>query len=218
MGIQDAPVRDYQRKEGLIRKVKDRFSVVRIYQRDRNIIEFRHPVRVAKLSAEVGKIVGLKNLDEYKVAACLHDVGKCHEDVEPLMRITRGERYSEERRTIVTTSHTRLGPQVLELLEQFADFRELPYNPDLARELCLYHHPEIDIDRVKRPLEVKILSIVDKYDAMTSGEEDRKHKTPDTPESALVKIADLVDLGILDREITHVFVEECLKRELPKFN
>ncbi len=209
---------DFSEYERLIRRILKRIKTIRIQNQEVRIITNSHPARVALGSVKIGAKLGLDRLDEFVFATMLHDCAKHHEDVEPLLKHFHGKKFpTDELRRIVTEAHTRLGPAMIRLILDYDSCSDLPVNVELCEQISRFHHPEIDKDRAKRRTEVKIASIVDKFDAMTSGEDERSHREkPYTPERAVYELWTKASEGFLDSELTRLFVVDCLGMELPK--
>ncbi|MBX4188133.1 MAG: HD domain-containing protein [Candidatus Doudnabacteria bacterium] len=207
--------------EHLIIKVGKRYREVKIHNRPMQIFMDEHPMAVGKSAVQLGRTVGLteRELLELAVAAPLHDVGKAHEDMAGLLRWFTGKPLTMKLRKIVTKTHTRLGPKMLDLIEEFEGFDGMPYNRRLAEEICLYHHPHIDPQRKKRSTQVKIVSITDQFDARTSVGVQRSHKKSCMSyEVAAREMLLEAEQGWLDRDLTRIFFEECLKLKVVNFS
>lgn len=207
------------RRQALIPRVKERYAVLDLgNERSVHVIQNQHPFRVGTSSSQLAKVLGLTNLPELEMAAYLHDAGKAHEDVLPLMKRFRRKSFeNENQRDIVRRAHTKLGPAVLDLIEKTIGFDGFPMDRSLADDICRYHHPEIDPYRCSRRLEVKIVSVVDKFDAMTTceDEEERAHRPPKSEARAVEILWETALKGELDQEVCKVFIEQCLAMPIP---
>lgn len=136
-----------------------------------------HSKRVAQLAAEIAQAMGLRNvrMENIKVAAMLHDIGKIGIDDKILRKPSKLTRYEWGR----IMEHPAIG---LKILEEVA-------MPEAVKEMIYYHHirydrggyPEIG-EQEKIPLEVYIIGLADAYDAMTSN---RPYRNAMTEEMAL---------------------------------
>ncbi len=124
-----------------------------------------HSVNVALLSIVLGRAEGLDETALYTLGLCamLHDVGK----VKIPDDILNKEGNLNEEEFAVMKMHTVHGKKIL--MGQTG-------LPDIATEIALSHHEKMDgtgypsgIGSAQIPYMVRIVSIVDAYDAMTSG-------------------------------------------------
>src|SRR6056297_3578978 len=136
---------------------------------EKHLREEEHSIRVSQLAYELGKALKMKDdrLNMLKTAGLLHDIGKIGIDysiIEKPGRLTE-EEYKEIKK------HPEIGYRILKTSIEYEDISKL----------VLYHHEKIDgsgypkgIKDSEIPLESKIISIVDAFDAMISS---RPYKT-----------------------------------------
>lgn len=122
-----------------------------------------HGLRVVKLASELALEVDLSQDDirQIIVGSFLHDIGKIFLSDEILnspLKLTRDQRAE-------VINHTVLGHEYLK------DVKGL----DIAKDIILLHHERVDgtgypngLLKYDIPLHVRIVSICDSYDAMTS--------------------------------------------------
>ncbi|MGI6778990.1 MAG: HD domain-containing phosphohydrolase [Acetivibrionales bacterium] len=134
-----------------------------------------HSRRVTEYSVKIGKEMGLdeESLEKLEYMAVLHDVGKIGIKDAVLNKQSR----LDDDEFVVMKSHTKVGARIL---EEMKSLRQLAVG-------AKYHHEKYDgtgyHDRLKGeeiPLEARIISVADTYDAMTSDRPYRKglgHKT-----------------------------------------
>ncbi len=164
--------------------------------------EEEHSKRVSQLSYDLGKAINMKGdkLDMLKTAGLLHDIGKIAIDysiIEKNGKLTEKE-YEEVKK------HPEIGYRILKTSMDYEDIAKI----------VLYHHEKIDgsgypkkIKGNKIPLESKIISIVDAYDAMTSLRPYKKSKT--TKEEAIKELIRCSNTQF-DLDIVKVFVEKVI--------
>jgi HD-GYP domain-containing protein (c-di-GMP phosphodiesterase class II) len=142
-----------------------------------------HSTRVAKLSVELGKDLGLNRdqLEELEIACLFHDVGKIKIPDSILMK--RGRLDRPELQEMMR--HTEYGTEILSKAPSL--FRYIP--------AVRNHHEWYDgsgypdgLAGDKIPLAAAIMSLADVYDAMTS---DRPYRNALSEENARRQIADL---------------------------
>ena len=136
-----------------------------------------HSQNVAMLAVAVGEQLSLPApaLRRLAVAGLLHDIGKLR--IAPEILNKPGKLTDAEYRTIKT--HPQAGANILERVGSFAE--EIP--------IVLAHHERVDgggyphgLAGERIPLEARILSIVDVFDALTSW---RAYREPWSHERAL---------------------------------
>ncbi len=142
-----------------------------------------HSTRVAQLSVEMGKEIGLRSaeLEDLEIACLFHDVGKIK--IPDAILLKKGKLDTLEHREM--TRHTEYGAEILSKAPSL-----LKYIPAVR-----HHHEWYDgtgypdgISRDKIPLAAAIISLADAYDAMTS---DRPYREALTEEEARQKIMEL---------------------------
>lgn len=139
-----------------------------------------HSKRVAQYAVEIAQAMGLRNarIENIKVAAVLHDIGKIGIDDEILRKPTKLNDYEWSK----IEQHPTIGIKILEEVKM----------PDTVKEMIHYHHirydrkgyPSVSPD-TQIPLEVFIISLADAFDAMTS---DRPYRKAMSEEIALRNI------------------------------
>jgi len=153
-----------------------------------------HSRKVALLAIAVGERLDLPRpvLRRLAVAGLLHDIGKLHVPVEILTK--PGALTDEEYATIMT--HPQSGADLLGHLGSFDE--EIP--------IVLAHHERVDgrgyphgLTAERIPLEARILSICDVYDALTSR---RAYREPWPAERAL---------ELIERETGAAFDPACAR-------
>lgn len=142
-----------------------------------------HSTRVAQLSVEMGKEIGLTSaeLEDLEIACLFHDVGKIK--IPDAILLKKGKLDTLEHREM--TRHTEYGTEILSKAPSL-----LKYIPAVR-----HHHEWYDgtgypdgISGDKIPLAAAIISLADVYDAMTS---DRPYREALTEEEACRKIKEL---------------------------
>jgi putative nucleotidyltransferase with HDIG domain len=142
-----------------------------------------HSTRVAKLSVELGRNLGLEHgeLEELEIACLFHDVGKIKLPDSILLK--QGRLSDSEQREM--RRHTEYGAEILAKATSL-----LKYIPGVR-----HHHEWHDgsgypdgLAGEKIPRAAAIISLADVYDAMTS---DRPYRTALTASAARREIADL---------------------------
>lgn len=142
-----------------------------------------HSTRVAQLSMELGREMGLgkEELEELEIACLFHDVGKIKLPDSILLK--KGKLDTLEKREM--KRHTEYGAEILSKAASL--FKYIP--------AIRHHHEWYDgtgypdgLAGDKIPLTAAIISLADVYDAMTS---DRPYRDALTEEDARRKITDL---------------------------
>lgn len=141
-----------------------------------------HSRRVGEYAVEIATFMGIKGtrIENIKVAAVLHDIGKIGIEDEILRK--PGKLSPEEWDRI--RQHPSIGVHILEEVEM----------PQSVKDMIEYHHLHYDHsgyppksgDR-EIPMEVHIITLADAYDAMTS---DRPYRRALSEEIALQNIVD----------------------------
>jgi putative nucleotidyltransferase with HDIG domain len=136
-----------------------------------------HSKRVAQYSVEIAQAMGLRSarIENIKVAAVLHDIGKIGIDDEILRKPGKLTEYEWSR----IVQHPTIGIKILEEVKM----------PEPVKDMIHYHHvrydrkgyPTVEPD-TQIPLEVHIISLADAFDAMTS---DRPYRKALSEETAL---------------------------------
>ena len=169
----------------------------------KNKREQRHCQRVGELCMAIGQALKMSpdDLNEIKTAGLLHDIGMIGIDEKLLGR--HGELTETELKEF--KRHPEIGYQILRSVNEFAPIAEH----------ILYHHERIDGKGYPRglrgddiPLQSKIISIADYYDAIADG--GNKAKAAFQP-VAVEKLRE--DAGTrFDKEIVDVFIEKVLNK------
>jgi len=142
-----------------------------------------HSTRVAQLSRELGRAMGLRKeeLEELEIACLFHDVGKIK--IPDSILLKGGTLDTLEQREM--RRHTEYGTEILSKAASL--FKYIP--------AVRHHHEWYDgtgypdgLSGDKIPLAAAIISLADVYDAMTS---DRPYRDALTQENARRKIMDL---------------------------
>ena len=153
-----------------------------------NAIELRdhytvgHTVRVTNVSVEIARALGWdeEKLDEVRMGGVLHDVGKIAVD-DAILR--KPDRLTDEE-----YAKMKIHPQRGEDLLRDVDFLHplIPY--------CLYHHERYDgkgypfgMKGDDIPMEGRVISVADTFDAMTSNRPYRKGLDPEIAIAELEK-------------------------------
>lgn len=141
-----------------------------------------HSYRVSVYACTIGAEMGLNEarIEDIRAAALLHDIGKLDISREILYKAARlsGEEYEE------MAAHVRKGVGLLE-----------PVGGSLRRviPIILSHHDKFDgsgtnsIKGTDIPLEARIISVADVYDALTSDRPYRKAMNPFEARDAIVQ-------------------------------
>lgn len=132
-----------------------------------------HSIRVAELSMEIAKRMGIKDYQSIYEIAKFHDIGKLKIDSKILFK---PDRLTDEEFDIIKT-HPKLG---VEIMSDYFDKNDL--------NVILYHHENVDGSGYYQktvkdiPLFSKIIRIADVYDALISS---RCYKDAYSKEDAL---------------------------------
>ena len=141
-----------------------------------------HSKRVEEYSVMIAQEMKMQSnrIDNIKVAAVLHDIGKIGIDDEILRKPSK---LNEEEWSRIM-QHPSIGIRILEEIEM----------PQAVKDMIQYHHVRFDLkgypmsDIYKEiPMEVHIISLADAYDAMTSN---RPYRPAMAEEVALQNILD----------------------------
>jgi len=143
-----------------------------------------HTQRVMKYSVAIGELMGLsaKELEDLKLAAILHDIGKIGVRDDVLLKQAR----LDEDEVRKMNRHTEYGAEILRHVSQLRDIV-----PGVRS-----HHEKYDgsgyPDKLKGdaiPLIARIIAVADTFDAMTTDRPYRKGLTPETAFEELQKQA-----------------------------
>jgi putative nucleotidyltransferase with HDIG domain len=144
-----------------------------------------HSDLVTGYALQLGKELGLTaaRLEALEWAGRLHDIGKCRQDWEPIIR--KPGRPSEQE-WLVIRQHPIEGARLAEKMEF------LPHTAGVVARIVRAHHERWDgqgypdgIGGEDIPLESRILGVADAYEAMTGP---RAYQRRRTPESALQEL------------------------------
>lgn len=155
-----------------------------------------HSRRIADMARQIGERYGLETeeLDALECAALLHDIGQINN-----FDFIKEERELSVEEKIQVEEHSILGEQ---LAKQVA-------NVGSAALWIRWHHERWDgcgypdgLSGESIPLPVRILSVVDTYDALTH---DRPHRPAMSPEAAVHEIQKMAGV-MLDPNVVQVFM------------
>jgi putative nucleotidyltransferase with HDIG domain len=186
-----------------------------------NLLFYAHPYtgdhsrRVGTLARETARRIGIPEwkLDQVVYAALLHDIGKIAVDeriLEKPGKLTDAE-FSEIKK------HPSYGEQIL---SQISDLNE-------ASKWVRHHHEKLDgngypdrITRVDIPIESKLISVIDAFDAMTDNQADghkRLYREPVSVEHALDELKRCSG-SQFDAEIVRQFIQVVREVETREAN
>jgi len=158
-----------------------------------------HSERVGKYALVIGKSIGLKE-EELNIlydAARLHDIGKIGISDSIL---NKPGRLSVEERKIIE-KHPEIGEKIVQPLKTFR--RLLP--------LIRHHHEFLDgsgypdgLRGEEIPLAVRILTVADIYDALTT---DRPYRKALGWEEVKKELQEMINRGKIDKVITEVVID-----------
>ena len=165
-----------------------------------------HSERVARLSVDIGKSLGLsKNeLKMLNYAAILHDVGKI--GVKDTILLKPGEFTPEERNEM--NKHVLYTKEILEEVYFTKDFKLIP-------SIAAMHHERLDgtgypynLNAEQLNILGRIIAVADIFDALVSY--DRPYKQVFSLSEALDIIKDEAEKKHLDAHIVKIFLDEKL--------
>lgn len=168
-----------------------------------------HAERVMRYSKKIGEKLSSKgykiDLFDLEIAAYLHDIGKI---VIPESILNKPGKLTQEEYSIVKR-HSIDGYNILSNIEYF----------DNIKEIVLYHHENVDgsgyplgIKGDKIPLESKIISVADVFDALTT---DRPYRKAFSEERALEIMKEEVDKKF-DPEVFEAFLNVLKEEKISK--
>jgi putative two-component system response regulator len=158
-----------------------------------------HTERVVTYALTLGRCLGLSaaDLDALRVGAALHDIGKIS---IPDHILDKPARLTAEEMEIIKR-HPVAGVRIVEPLHSVRD----------AIPLIRWHHERLDghgypdgIAGDAIPMAVRVLSVVDVYDALSSA---RPYRPPLTYDECLATMRKDADCGGLDPEVLRCFCE-----------
>ncbi|EJO5347615.1 diguanylate cyclase [Clostridium botulinum] len=170
---------------------------------EKNKREEEHSHRVSNLCYHMGKNLGLPEgeIEELKTIGLLHDIGKIA--IEDNILNKPGKLTNEEWKEI--KRHPEIGYRILSTVNDMLEISEY----------TLYHHERWDgkgypkgLKGQEIPLQSRIITIIDAYDAMTSK---RSYRNALSEEVAIEELK--LNAGIqFDPDLTRIFVQKVLKK------
>jgi len=168
---------------------------------EKNKREELHSRRVSEISCLFGTALGFsdQNIDEIKTIGLLHDIGKIgiNEDLLNKPGKLLDSEFEEIKR------HPEIGYRILSMVNDMSDIANY----------ILYHHERWDgngyprkLSGVDIPLQSRIISIVDAYDAMTS---ERSYKIGLSKEEAIMELKKCAGTQF-DPDLIDVFIFQVL--------
>lgn len=185
------------------RLMKNRIIKTILESIDKKFPEEQHHLSgVANYSAKIGIAMGFNDseVERLRLAGSIHDIGKISVPKDIMMK---PDSLTFEEREVIN-KHAETSYQILKSVEEFISIAE-----DV-----LYHHERIDgkgypeglkLDEI--PLNSRIISVADAYDAMTSVRPYHKIKTREEAVEELRRCSGTQ----FDPEIVNVFIEKVLK-------
>lgn len=170
---------------------------------EKNKREEQHSYRVSKLCESMGIVLGLSEdkVKELKTVGLLHDIGKIA--IEENILNKPGKLTDEE--WIQIKRHPEIGYRILSTVNELSEMAEY----------LLSHHERIDgsgypkgLTDEEIPLQSKIISIADTYDAMVS---ERSYRNA-LPEEVAIEELKRNAGSQFDRELTKIFIEKVLNK------
>lgn len=158
-----------------------------------------HTDRVARLAERLARAVGLspEQIKAVRWGAYLHDIGKF---TIPDSILLKPSPLSLPERQLIQT-HTQMGYNLA---------AHLPFLPEATRQIVLYHHERWDgagypigLAGEAIPLEARIFSVCDVYDALTSK---RPYKEAVSPNEAEHELRRMALVGHLDPGLAELFL------------
>lgn len=170
---------------------------------EKNKREEQHSHRVSTLCENMGKVLGLPEdeIKELKTVGLLHDIGKIA--IEENILNKPGRLTVEERQEI--EKHPEIGYRILNTVNDMAEMAEY----------VLAHHERWDgrgypkgLKGEEIPLQSRIITIADSYDAMIS---ERSYRSALPEEVAIKELK--VNAGIqFDPKLISIFIEKVLDK------
>ena len=171
---------------------------------EKNEREEQHSVRVSELCESMGKALDLteREIQELKTVGLLHDIGKIA--IEEHILNKPGKLTCDEVKEI--KRHPEIGYRILSTVNEMSEIAEY----------VLLHHEMWNGNGYPKglkgediPLESRIISIADAYDAMTS---ERSYRKPLSEAFAIEELQR--NAGIqFDSELVNVFIEKVLNNK-----
>lgn len=171
---------------------------------EKNKREEQHSHRVSALCKRLGVALSLRDneIAELKTVGLLHDIGKIA--IEDAI-LNKPSKLSEEEEKQMMR-HPEIGYRILSTVHDMSDIATF----------VLYHHERIDgkgypkgLKGDQIPLESRIISIVDSYDAMTS---ERSYQGALSEEEAITELKKNAGTQ-LDAELVSVFINKVLRNQ-----
>jgi putative nucleotidyltransferase with HDIG domain len=135
-----------------------------------------HSEQVTRYALQLGREMGLSaiRLEALEWACRLHDIGKCHQDWEPIIR--KPGRPSPQEWEIIR-QHPVEGSQMAEKMEF------LPHTAGVVARIVRAHHEWVNgsgypdgLSGEQIPLEARILGVADAFEAMTAARSWRTYR------------------------------------------
>jgi len=165
--------------------------------------ELMHSKRVSVLCEKIATQMHYKNefINQIRIAGLLHDIGKIGINEKILNKKSR----LLESEWDVIKRHPEAGWRILNSVNEFSEIAEFIFS----------HHERWDglgyprgLKSEKIPVEARIITIADSFDAMTSN---RSYRTKMSEEDAIEELKNQAGKQF-DPEITKVFIEKVLKK------
>jgi HD-GYP domain-containing protein (c-di-GMP phosphodiesterase class II) len=159
-----------------------------------------HSERVARFSVEIGKYLGIseEELEKLRISALLHDVGKIAIDDKILKKPAA---LTEEEYEIMKT-HPQKGYKIMSQIPAMKDFLPGMY---MHHEMVNGQGYPQGLKGDQIPLQAKIISVADTFDAMTT---DRPYQKGMKMEEALKIIRSYVGIRY-DGKVVEALVKAC---------
>jgi putative nucleotidyltransferase with HDIG domain len=157
-----------------------------------------HSERVARMAAELARLDGVRGraLDELRLGALLHDIGKL---ALPDTILTKPGPLDEEERTLMRR-HPRIGYELLQQVDFLRGASDVPYS----------HHERWDgggypqgLRGEEIPLAARIFSVIDVWDALIT---ERVYK-PAWPEGCVLEYLREIAGSQLDPRLVELFLD-----------
>ncbi len=182
-----------------------------------------HSERVLKYAVEIAKEIGYENMEDLKMGAILHDIGKIlipHKILLKPGKLTKNElklvRTHPVRGIELLKNPEKLSEEELENVLKYFDrsveeLKKFGKNQTILK--CVYtHHESYDgtgypqgLKENSIPIEGRILKIADVFDALTSDRPYRKALPPDKALNEMLKEKEKFDPKLLQIFIKSVY-------------
>lgn len=169
----------------------------------RDVYTGQHSSRVGRAALRIGRAMGLSGVDlkTLETGAALHDIGKT--GIPDAVLLKPGKLTPEEIQVI--RAHPSIGADLVRPMKSMRDV--IP--------LIRHHHERLDgsgypdgLKGAQIPLLVRVISVADVYDALTST---RTYRAAMPPEKALAILAEEASKGWWDADVVKVWSELCLQ-------